>query len=610
MPAQSSDDDNRQAEELIKGLELSRLDPQLESILEEMAELESRFGHENDDIIHDSLEFINELLEGTGWLGSPAEYTGKIRLAPWARSDEDGDEITDDAYVEYLKANGVEGEDRHGKYYQVYGLRLTAAMVDTDQSEEDQLGDHHKVALTFYDPATIADAKSQRDQESLLGSAGQYIVYSQDITQLDFRDPSMTQIAVMLERHFPDVHKDIIEHITADDASGRFFLRGLRNLVWPVTAQLASFAPHVGDYIYQRIQPEVEVDYEFIVNGPVSGVSVEHGLVSDNTAARRKVVGKLISIHLIEDDESYRTALLVAEASSNIHGGFEVRQIPVTSIIELRSLRPKRARFGQLAMTTLDEPELVREFWRETFVARSAKVSKDDTSSTIEPEKDPLSAADIATSLDSIRLQLEGDEDFATLIEGLNTYLNPGSDEPEGTGPLADELVLELNQTYRDALQQSEDVMGDIERIRDSYFLRFKEAVDVDPEGEMTLEDITLIISQVMEDVRKLENLNLNDIIKVAPPAVTITLEGDIISLPSEAVIVGRFASVAIGDEPSLMSMITEEEQQSSNLAISIVIENPVIMDEATGEVSGELGSIVSISLGEIVPHIVRAVTR
>ncbi len=75
--------------------------------------------------------------------------------------------------------------------------------------------------------------------------------------------------------------------------------------------------------------------------------------------------------------------------------------------------------------------------------------------------------------------------------------------------------------------------MSDIERIRDSYFSRFKEAVDVDSEGEMTDADIVLIISQVEKDLHRLETLNLNDIIKVAPPAVAITSDGSIISLPS-----------------------------------------------------------------------------
>ena len=81
-------------------------------------------------------------------------------------------------------------------------------------------------------------------------------------------------------------------------------------------------------------------------------------------------------------------------------------------------------------------------------------------------------------------------------------------------------LYCKLNQIYREALQHSADVMSDIERIRDSYFSRFKEAVDVDSEGEMT-------------DADRLETLNLNDIIKVAPPAVAITSDGSIISLPS-----------------------------------------------------------------------------
>ncbi len=58
------------------------------------------------------------------------------------------------------------------------------------------------------------------------------------------------------------------------------------------------------------------------------------------------------------------------------------------------------------------------------------------------------------------------------------------------------------------------------------------------------------------------------------------------------------------------MTMITHGKEQSSSLAIAIVIENPLIMDETTGEVSGELGSIVSVSLGEIVPHIVRAIDQ
>ncbi len=443
LPPESSDDNNNQAEELIKGLELTRFDPQLGSLLEEMADLEGRLGHEDDTGISESLEFINELLESTGWLGSPAEYTGKIRIAPQALFDEDGDKITDDAYVEYLKANGTLGDDQHGEYYQVYGLRLVLAMVDTDQADEDQASDHNKVVLTFYSPDTVADVKSRRDLNSLLESAGEYIVYPQDITQLDFRDPSIQQIALMLERHFPKVYKDITDHITPEDASGRFLLRGLRNLEWPVTSQLASFAVHVGDYIYDQIHPEVEVDYEFTLNGPISGVSVEHGLVSDDAATRRKVIGRLSGIHLLEDSGKYRIALLVAEASSSQYGGFEVRQLPITSIAELRSLRPKRARFGRLAMTTLDEPELVREFWRETFGSTGVEASTERVLSTKQPDGEVVNSVDVAASLDDIRLQLEGDDSFAALMEGLNTYLTPGSDEPEGVGPLNDELVLQ-----------------------------------------------------------------------------------------------------------------------------------------------------------------------
>lgn len=162
-----------------------------------------------------------------------------------------------------------------------------------------------------------------------------------------------------------------------------------------------------------------------------------------------------------------------------------------------------------------------------------------------------------------------------------------------------------LSSSYLDQPHLLVSVLEDIRRLQSEFLERYQQVIAADLSDELgELEAYTLVHSLSERIVPTLERLAISDIVQVRAPAVIIDLCGDMIGLPEEMQLYGRFTGLSLGGAPDMMTVITGEPSGIEDLAIALVLENPIIADPETGDITGEAGPIVHIPLHDILPGV------
>ncbi|GEM_PF-3523146 len=152
----------------------------------------------------------------------------------------------------------------------------------------------------------------------------------------------------------------------------------------------------------------------------------------------------------------------------------------------------------------------------------------------------------------------------------------------------------------------------DIRAIQQDFLSRYQELLAADPDEELSAIDAcNLLVAIEVSTMRYLERLAVGDTIEVAPPAVVIDLSGEMISLPADMRLYGKFTGLSLGAAPDMMTCILQESTGVEDIAIALVLEDAVIVEPGSDPIvlTGEAGPVVTIPLNDILP-IVHKIVR
>lgn len=531
-------DDDKTADELLGRLELFRFDPVLESLFEDIAIAQEQLPGYNERETRDQLRRLNDMLRLTGWLGTPVEVTGKLRLAPWCDIDE--------AYDDHVKAQAHEDHDAQGVYYEVAGLPMVCALIDVVDDNESSTG---RIVMTLTTPDAMIDAEDgvgDVDMDELLGSAGEYYFYLSDIVELSFRQPSTAQIGVMLQDHFPEIMKQILHDIPSGEPAGHHLRGSLKRFELPVHARYTrELRRHIAEFIYDHICPDSQTDYQFTLDGKIATMSVERGMIWAEMPPQTSLRGKIVDFDFVEKDGVYRMAFVVAEESTMYDGGFELRLIPVDSVEKLRCLRPSRKKFADLAIMGFLSPEEIREYWRE-----------------VQGDPRPLPPLEASTEPGA-----DDDDMFAALTADLSAELD-GMSRHE---PLLDAELISVD--------------GDVRKIAEDFqdHMRMSEDWDLDvPLNDAGLAEISRLMGHTLS---RLDDMRLDDMLVVDGTMLVLDERGqgvsDVIMIDGGARLVGTIAGTVICDVPE-MALYDEGtgETALSSIGVGVLLADCRIIDD------------------------------
>jgi hypothetical protein len=537
-PSASPDDANHAAEELLGKLELFRFDPLLQSLFDEIEIAQQSLSTYDTREVRDQLRRLNDMLRSTGWVGTPVEVTGKLRIAPWCDIDE--------AYSDHVGSQARRGRDELGEYFEVAGLPMVCALIeiDTETYEDAATG---RIVMTLTTPDVMVDAEDEIDDvngQDLLDSAGEYYFYRSDILELSFREPSIEQTGVMLANHYPEILQRIHHDIPESQPAGRHLLGALKQFELGYDARYANeLLQHIVDYIYARICPDSS-QYRFTLDGLIGAVAVETGLVWEYMPERTKLSGVIVGFDMLWTDDAYRMAFVVAEEAIAYDGGFELRLIPVDSVMKLECLRPSRKKFGERVVMAFDLPEEVMEYWRE-----------------VEGNPRPLPPV-----TDEPEVPKSDDEIFAALTDGLTSEMRAISHHDSVLGA---DLV---------------SIQPDIDMIVTDFadHVRMSEEWDIDT--PLDVNDLATISKLMDKTLSRLETLRVGDRV-VAGGRVLILDESkpgasDVIVVDEGTRIVGTSVNTVICDVPEL-AFYDEDAGTTlrSTIGVGILLENCQIID-------------------------------
>ncbi|QQS22271.1 hypothetical protein IPM09_01875 [Candidatus Saccharibacteria bacterium] len=532
------DDANHAAEELLGKLELFRFDPLLQKLFDEIEiAQESLPGYDKREA-KDQVKRLNEMLRSTGWIGTPVEVTGKLRIAPWCDIDE--------AYSDHVGSQARKGRDELGEYFEVVGLNMVCALIEIDTETYDDAATGRFV-MTLTTPDAMVDAEDEVDDvdlEELLNSAGEYYFYRSDIVELSFREPSTEQTGVMLANHYPKILQRIHHDIPEGQPAGHHMLGALKRFELEYDVRYTNeFLQHIVDYIYARICPD-SGQYRFTLDGLIGTAAVETGLEWEHMPERTKLSGVIVGFDMVWANDAYRMAFVVAEEAVAYDGGFELRLIPVDSVMKLECLRPSRKRFGELAVHAFTSPEEVMDYWREA-------------------ESNPRPLPEIVAQPE---VPGSNDEIFAALTDGL---------------------VSEMHAiAYHDSVLGADlvSIQPDIDMIVTDFadHVRMSEEWDIDT--PLSASDLAAISKLMDKTLSRLEALRVGDRV-VAGGRVLILDESepgvsDVVVVDEGTCIVGTSVNTVICDVPEL-AFYDEESGTTprSTIGVGILLENCQIID-------------------------------
>lgn len=349
------------------------------------------------------IQSIGEQMDRREWLWNHVWVSGKLRVnSEFALGGVLEDEI--DSGIEIPGSlNMIErpgmyrGEDELGEYLllnEPLKMLLTAPVLD---------GEHKRLAFSFQAVEAGDDESGYAVIES---DEGDYIMYPEDILDVRFRYPSDEAIHGRLQRNFPELVKALEKIDVNPGRSDRTKLRILRDFKIPSDTEApAEILMQIGRQLYERLSIDKEIDYELTIHGVIEGMAEDEDIIETEEILRNRLRGYITTIDLRLDGDYFAPSFIIAEPSAARHG-FELRVVPISSVEAFNSMRPRRRRFGRVAMANFTAPEEVYDRWR--IYQDEIIETEESGTKTIEAATDPkLLALDDLADLADFALEVK-----------------------------------------------------------------------------------------------------------------------------------------------------------------------------------------------------------
>lgn len=357
----------------IEALFLPNFDPRLMSILDDVRRAQELIDRASNKSVFETCSTANERLFSMHWIGDKAEVTGKVRPAPWC-----DDEEFDDEFI--AKYGLVVRKDAKGYYIDADGLMLVGALIDLDREEGDDedediegINAGAQYVLTFN---TKEEFLAVEDDDiaiaELLHNSGDLIMYLDEVTHVEFSQPSLERIEQFLRAHYPEVWQAMAV-VNADiSKNGDRLLQDLKQFKLPDSPTMTSETRGwIGDYLYGFAGIESDTPYRFTLDGEIAGLSLKHDLINKVYSAGAHLRGVIRALHVSE--RTSRIEFVIAERSAK--GGYEGRFVPIDSVVNLQNKTPRQRRFGKIAMMSFDSPDEFDDMWRKWRENLSSEVT-------------------------------------------------------------------------------------------------------------------------------------------------------------------------------------------------------------------------------------------
>jgi len=308
------------------------------------------------------LDSLNDQFQDNDWIGSRVKLTGKLRLDSWSDKSEffkdlgkaaQGMRIDEDTVGRYLLADDLE----------MVMSYLTSDVEIQDEDSTDTIISKAEARVAFsFD--TTTDAALKRDDEG--GGhleAGEYIMYPDDILQIKFQRPSLNMVRRTLELEYPRIAAMLRLGEGNPPRSDRALLDRLRDISFGRGLEIPlAIRQGIGRVIYEDFQIDRYAPYEIVLAGEIYGIAEHEGLVPQHTKIGEKLHAGIVGVDMILHGGEWIPHLLVAEPAAE-SDGYEGILIPISSVGKLVNTRPRRRRFGQVAMLGFSEAEHIYQYW-------------------------------------------------------------------------------------------------------------------------------------------------------------------------------------------------------------------------------------------------------
>lgn len=343
-----------------KDLSLFDPDPKFAELLHSIKDAQAICPVSDIDTVYNTLERFNGTLEARGWTGDNAQITGKIRLNEGLQADEI-EKIMAESF--FQDESLVKQYDEKGEYWYLTSHCLLTALVDVDNDDPVEA----RYVLSFRTPTAINNAEGgYREVQDVLNSTGEFIMYPEDIVDIQLSTPSLEQIERVIRQECPDMYRQINECIDLDvGKDGRRMHAALQNITIPLGRMVSERArDYIGKYIYHRLGTDDETDYEFQLHDEIHGLNDRDELVTSEESAHTTLRGRIVATDV--GHEEHDLHYIVAEPSPQGEG-WEICVVPVESVKKVRATRSRRARFGAIAMRTFSSPEDAAMHWQDRW---------------------------------------------------------------------------------------------------------------------------------------------------------------------------------------------------------------------------------------------------
>jgi hypothetical protein len=320
-----------------------------------------------DGSLGELLQHLNEQLEESDWIGSAVKVSGKLHLSNIAIEDTAFDRLG-------ASAKGMmQGEDSHGRFLLADDLPMNLGIPDSNIYSNGTFDDEdvlkikeqpHKsrVVFSFHTPAELAEAREDESAEYIYYESGDYIMYPEDIARIKFSRPSLEMVAHTLEVDYPEL-ADSLHLSDSMPHNDRELLERLRNARIPRNSELpVDIRLGIGRLLYKQLKLDASVDYQIYLDGVLYAIADSGGFESKDEPKGMRIYGKIVSIDLLLAGDYWLPHLIVAELASG-NQGYEGRLVPIASIEKIVNMRPRRKRFGKLAMLRFSEPSELYDYW-------------------------------------------------------------------------------------------------------------------------------------------------------------------------------------------------------------------------------------------------------
>lgn len=533
------------------GLELFEMDPKVRGIMAAMrqAQTELQMGSSGRDILdHDDEEFasrvgcgkLNGYVLELGLLNDTVALYGKVRLAPWL-DDEDRAALLADPFFREVGIH--KGSDHHGEYWQLADHQLRMALIDTDRSEGGALNPISYI-MTL---RTEQQARLIEEEQGDIGMAGGLMIYPDDVEYMRPTRLSDRYVEQLLMTNYPDLYGQILELLPGDGwyddnereiVTDAVALERLARLEIPATLSLpADFRESLSLFLFNRLTLDPQSGHVFRNYASLEGLN-DDGQWVPHKGKKRKLRGNVIAVDI--DPTSHHLSYVVTELARDSDAGVELRKIPATSDLKVRSSRPVRNRFARAAMWQFDTDESALQW----FNARNKQAA-------------------IPESVQFVELIETVD------ITGIKEY--PDRYEVSIDGDLA-----ELGREFSDHHQAVRDIIGDREPTFEDMrrFPTLEKRVDV--LGDVTLGrhvgftgGLTIGLPDPEAPDRMVRTMTFDEVEKMTLHGTVVDFCGAWFAAKKEGV-PDEFALAAVIRDPMLMANV--EDDQGTPLDVEIVM--------------------------------------